>query len=97
LAIAELDSKEVKQPVRPSVDAVGLLDALPQLKVNLHRAPEELLNRLFDLTQLTVRVHYKTEEATLTVTLPQDNLSTHQRCCRNDHAPDGSRRPDSTR
>jgi site-specific DNA recombinase len=74
-AISELDSQESKQPVRPSLDAVDLLDALPQLAVNLHRAPEDLLNKLFDLTQLTIRVHCKTGEATLTVTLPQDHIS----------------------
>ena len=48
---------------------------MPHLTVNLHRAPAELLDRLFDLTPLTAQVHYTTNEATLKVTLPADDVS----------------------
>jgi hypothetical protein len=41
---------------------------------DLHRALDELLDRLFDLTQLTVQVYYATDEATLKVTLPADDV-----------------------
>lgn len=73
--IAELDEKEAQEPAKPSRDSVGLLEALPRLKANLRRAPEGLLTRLFDLTQLTIQVHYKTGEATLKVTLPEEHIS----------------------
>jgi hypothetical protein len=72
--IAELDSQDADEPDRPSTDQLGLLDALPHLAVNLDRAPAELLDRLFELTQLTVQVHYATDEATSKVTLPADDV-----------------------
>ena len=73
--IAGLDRQEEKEPDRPSADQLDLFDAVPHLAINLHRAPEELLDRLFDLTQLTVQVHYAASEATLKVTLPADDMS----------------------
>jgi site-specific DNA recombinase len=72
--VAELDLQLAAEPDRPSADQVDLLEALPYLAVNMNRAPEELLGRLFDLTQLTIRVHYATNEATLSITLPSDYL-----------------------
>ncbi|QFU91665.1 hypothetical protein YIM_32520 [Amycolatopsis sp. YIM 10] len=48
---------------------------MPHLAINLDRAPSELLDRLFDLTQLTIRVHYATDEATLQVTSPGELAS----------------------
>ncbi|MFI9386763.1 hypothetical protein [Kutzneria sp. NPDC052558] len=74
-SIAALDRQDAADPDQPNANQVHLLDVLPHLTVNLHRAPDELLNRLFDLTQLTVRVHYATNEATLSVTLPAENLA----------------------
>ncbi|MEU8416958.1 recombinase family protein [Amycolatopsis japonica] len=53
-------------------DQADLLDALPYLKANLRHAPASLLYRLLDLTQLTVKVHYNTDQATITATLPAD-------------------------
>lgn len=73
--VAGLDRQETQEPDRPSADQLDLLDALPHLAINLHRAPRELLDRVFDLMQLTVQVHYATNEATLKVTLPADDLS----------------------
>jgi hypothetical protein len=73
-AIAELDLKDEREPARPSMDALDLFDVLPHLAVKLDQAPEELLSRLFDLTQLTIQVHYRTGEATLKVTLPRDQI-----------------------
>jgi len=70
-----LDEVERGQPDRPHASQADLLDALPHLALNLHRAPAELLDRLFDLTQLTVQVHYATDEATLKVVLPADNVT----------------------
>jgi hypothetical protein len=73
--IAGLDRQDEKVPDRPSADQLDLFDAVPHLAINLHRAPDELLDRLFNLTQLTVQVHYAINEATLTVTLPADDMS----------------------
>lgn len=75
VTIAELDRQQAQEPDHPTADQLGLLDALPHLTVNLHRAPDELLDHLFDLTQLTVQVHYATNDATLKVTLPADDVS----------------------
>jgi site-specific DNA recombinase len=74
-SIAELDLQNSQEPERPSIEAIDLFDALPHLAVNLHKAPVELLNKLFDLTQLTIQVHYRTGEATLKVTLPDDHIA----------------------
>lgn len=60
-----LEKARQSRPQHPSIDSVDLIEALPHLKVNLHRAPAELLDRLFTLTQLPITVHYKTNEATL--------------------------------
>lgn len=75
--IAELEALELQEaaaPVRPAPEQVDIMDALPFLAVNLHRAPDDLLDRLFDMTQLTVRVHYRTNEATLTAVLPTERM-----------------------
>ncbi|WP_265934325.1 recombinase family protein [Actinacidiphila acididurans] len=73
-AIAGLDAADAEEPARPSADAVGLLDALPYVAMNLTDAPEPLLQRLFELTQLTVRLHADSDDLTLTITLPADYL-----------------------
>lgn len=44
------------------------------MATGLHHAPPQLLQRLFDLVQLTLRVHYATDEATVTMRLPSDEL-----------------------
>jgi site-specific DNA recombinase len=70
--LAGLDEHERLQPDRPNASQIEILDALPHLAVNLHRAPVELLSRLFDLTQLTIQIHYRTNQATLKAVLPAD-------------------------
>lgn len=55
-----------------NVAPANRLDALPYLRANLRHAPADLLHRLLDLTQLTIKVHYKTDQATITATLPAD-------------------------
>jgi site-specific DNA recombinase len=62
-------------PGKPSDKALSLLDALPYLAVNLAKAPEELLRTLFDVVQLSVQVHDEGEHATMTITLPADQVS----------------------
>ncbi|MCW2875282.1 MAG: Site-specific recombinase, partial [Streptomyces oryziradicis] len=42
---------------------------------NLACAPEQLLGKLFEITQLTVQLHANSDDATLTVTLPADYLT----------------------
>ncbi len=59
-------------PRQPDPAQVNLLDALPHLKANLSHAPADLLHRLFDLTQLTVKVHYENDQAAIRATLPGD-------------------------
>lgn len=74
-ATAGLDQQEAQEPDRSGADQIDLLEAFPHLAINLHRVPDELLGRLFDLTQLTVRVHYDTDEATVKVILPADDVA----------------------
>lgn len=72
--IAGLGRQDIQEPNRPNADQLDLLDALPPLALNLDRAPDELLDHLFDLTQLTVQVHHASNEATLKATLPADDV-----------------------
>ena len=62
------------EPRRVAPADLDLLDALPHLAVNLGRVPGELRERLFELTKLSVAVHYETQEAMLTIALPRDEL-----------------------
>lgn len=71
--LAELDQQD-RYDHAPEPGQVELLEALPKLQVNLHHAPPQLLGRLFDLVQLTIRVHYATDEATVTMRLPGDEI-----------------------
>ncbi|MCG8918773.1 hypothetical protein L6E12_23615 [Actinokineospora sp. PR83] len=69
-----LEQLEKEMPARdhPTTEQASLLDALPHLATNLRHAPPELLQRLLDLTQLTVQVHYRDNQATITAVLPSD-------------------------
>ncbi|MEI5098370.1 hypothetical protein RB200_06490 [Streptomyces sp. PmtG] len=51
-----------------------LLDALPYLALNLARAPERLQRRLYEITQLTIRLHPNSDDVTLTIRLPSGRL-----------------------
>ncbi|WP_238412395.1 recombinase family protein [Saccharothrix deserti] len=70
----ELDNSQ-PETIHPTTGQADLLDALPHLVTNLRRAPTDLLNRLFDLTKLTIQIHYGTDQATITASLPADNGS----------------------
>ena len=73
--IAELDGPESAGPRPLSRSDVDVLDALPSLAVNLGRAPEGLQRRLYELTQLRVEVHYESQEATVVITLPREEMT----------------------
>ncbi|WP_236793284.1 recombinase family protein [Amycolatopsis sp. GM8] len=73
-ATAQLDTADETEPGRPSETDVALLDALPYLAFNLAAAPEPLLRRLFEITQLTVRLHEDSDHVTITIKLPADQL-----------------------
>ena len=63
-------------PTRPDPGDVTLLDQLPYLRLNLAQAPEPLLRALFEATRLTIDLHEHSDDATITVTLPADDLPT---------------------
>lgn len=53
-----------------------LLDALPYLALNLARAPQALLRRLFEATQLSIQLNDKADQAMITIRLPADQVAT---------------------
>jgi site-specific DNA recombinase len=73
--LAAVDESAGAQPDKQSPDAVALLDALPYLAVNLAKVPEDLLRTLFEAVQLSIQVHDEGEHATMTITLPADQVS----------------------
>ncbi|WIX75164.1 hypothetical protein QRX50_26870 [Amycolatopsis carbonis] len=73
--LAALSEAATQMSDRPDAEAVSLLDALPCLAVNLAGAPEDLLRALFEVVQLHIQVHDEGERATLTITLPADQLT----------------------
>nr|WP_232328117.1 recombinase family protein [Kibdelosporangium sp. MJ126-NF4]CEL17462.1 Site-specific recombinase [Kibdelosporangium sp. MJ126-NF4]CTQ91311.1 Site-specific recombinase [Kibdelosporangium sp. MJ126-NF4] len=73
-AIAQLDAADEAEPIRPRKADMELLDALPYLALNLADAPEQLLRRLFEITQLTIRLHEDSDQVTITIKLPADQL-----------------------
>ncbi|GAB2954170.1 hypothetical protein GCM10023080_011220 [Streptomyces pseudoechinosporeus] len=72
--LAELDAADAAEPARPTPEDADLLDGLPYLALNLVHAPEQLLRRLFEVIQLTIRLHYDPAEATISITLPAEML-----------------------
>ena len=50
------------------------LDSLPFLALDLTEAPEALLRRLFEITQLGARPHDDTDQVAITIRLPADRL-----------------------
>lgn len=88
--IAALDTQDDTEP-RPLNEAdLDVLDMLPHLALNLDRAPDELQQRLFELTKLRVEIHYPTHEATLVITLPREELAMVATTATALHRPDGS-------
>ncbi len=73
--LAAVDEPAGAEPNKPSAEALSILDALPYLAVNLAKAPEDLLRTLFEVVQLIVQVHDEGEHATMTITLPADQVN----------------------
>lgn len=73
-ALIDLDATAQQAPEQPTADDAALLDALPYLSVNLARAPEQLLRSLFETTRLTVQLQPDSDDVTLTIRLPADDL-----------------------
>jgi DNA invertase Pin-like site-specific DNA recombinase len=73
-AITGLDAADEAEPGRPGIEDTALLDALPYLALNLANAPEPLLRKLFEITQLAVRLHDEGDRATITIRLPAEQL-----------------------
>ncbi len=67
-------SAKAPYPDRPGTADIALLDALPYLTLHLADAPEPLLRRLFEITQLDIRSHNDRDQVTITITLPADQL-----------------------
>jgi hypothetical protein len=57
-----------------SKSTVADLDALPYLTANLRDAPQPLLARLYEATQLRIDLHPDTREATIMIKLPADHI-----------------------
>jgi site-specific DNA recombinase len=73
-AIVELDTPNDAAPARPTADDATLLDALPRITLNLTTAPENLLRALFETTNLTIRLHDGSDQVTISIRLPADDL-----------------------
>jgi site-specific DNA recombinase len=74
-AAASLDTADQAEPTHPGTHDAELLDALPYLAINLAGAPDDLLRRLFEITQLDVRPYTDSDEVTITIKLPPDQLT----------------------
>ncbi|MBY8862389.1 recombinase family protein [Nocardia sp. CA2R105] len=68
-SIAQLDATGESGPSR---SGAALLEALPYLMRNLTTAPEPLVRRLFEITQVAVRLRDNSDYVTITITLPAD-------------------------
>ncbi len=75
-ALAELDAADSQAPARPTAQDTRLLDALPYLAVNLAEAPEQPLRVLFVTTRLAVHLHADSDDVTISIRLPADELPT---------------------
>ncbi|WP_199821089.1 recombinase family protein [Streptomyces fulvoviolaceus] len=64
-----------------------LLDALPYLARHLADAPEHLQRRLFETTQLTVRLHTDSDDISFHITLPEQHHPTSTSAALTDAAP----------
>ncbi|GLY67627.1 putative recombinase [Amycolatopsis taiwanensis] len=70
--IAELDRRQVQVPSAPTARELAIVDLLPHLAVNLHRVPQDLQARLYELTRLRVQVDHETDHALIQINLPAD-------------------------
>ncbi|CRK59350.1 Site-specific recombinase [Alloactinosynnema sp. L-07] len=73
-AITQLDAADDAEPSRPGAADIALLDALPHLALTLAEAPEPLLRRLFEITQLSVRLRDDGDHVDIAIRLPADRL-----------------------
>jgi hypothetical protein len=71
-ALATLDATD--PTIRPDAAEVDLLDALTYLTANLSAATEALLRRLFEATNLTVRLWDGGNHVAISIRLPADTL-----------------------
>jgi site-specific DNA recombinase len=74
-AVAELDTADHAEPGRPHPSDIALLDQLPYLRLHVTDAPEPLLRALFEATRLNIGLHKDSDDVTLTITLPADDLT----------------------
>lgn len=65
---------DIETPAPPTPSDLSLLDAIPYLRVNLARAPQTLLQMLFEVTQLTVQLNGLGDVVTIGVNLPADQV-----------------------
>ncbi|MFI6302432.1 hypothetical protein ACIBCH_11225 [Amycolatopsis thailandensis] len=72
--MAQLDAQDTETPAPPTPSDLSLLDAVPCLRVNLARAPQPLLQALFEVTQITVYLNGRGDEVTIGVKLPPDQV-----------------------
>jgi DNA invertase Pin-like site-specific DNA recombinase len=73
--VAKLDAADQAAPDRPTAADASLLDDLPRLVLNLTEAPEDLLRRLFELTNLAVQLHDGSDHVTITIRLSAEELA----------------------
>ena len=74
--IQDLDAADDAEPDRPGPESIQLLDALPELRLKLHQAPEPLLRRLYEITQLTVHLDHERQEVQMMIKIPVTELDT---------------------
>ncbi|MCM3920612.1 zinc ribbon domain-containing protein [Frankia sp. AiPs1] len=55
-------------------DARLLLEALPQLSLTLHDAPDALQRTLYDVTQLAIQIDHGQKEITMKIKIPEDRI-----------------------
>ncbi|WP_248812808.1 zinc ribbon domain-containing protein [Frankia sp. AgPm24] len=72
--IKDLDAADDTEPDRPGQASLALLDALPELHLKLHQAPEALQRRLYEITQLTVHLDHERQEVHMMIKIPVMDL-----------------------
>jgi site-specific DNA recombinase len=73
-SVTELDEAEAVEPDRPHPDDVALLDCLPYLAFDPRAAPEGLLRKLFEITDLTIKLRAGGDYATITARMPAGHV-----------------------
>ena len=73
--LARSAENEKAQSQVPRPEDAALLDALPCLALNLAHAPQELLRRLIEVLQVTIRLTRDLDEAQISATLPEAGIA----------------------